>query len=59
MLSRTTEIAVNAGECVFSICAYDNEAGDAVVLPHNERVHYAIYSFNEAYLFSNSYLFPR
>lgn len=30
-LSWTTEIAVNAGECALWICAYDNEAGDAVV----------------------------
>ncbi len=31
MLSWTTEKGVNACVCAFPICAYDNEAGDAVV----------------------------
>lgn len=31
MLSWTTGVAVEACECALSICAYDNEAGDAFV----------------------------
>lgn len=29
--TKKTKTAANADECVLSICAYDNEAGDAVV----------------------------
>lgn len=59
MVCRTPKTEANACECVFLICVYDNEEGDAVVCRYSERMHYTVYSFNEAYPFSKSYLFPR